>query len=51
MVDETKQRGDDESDAQGKPEKPGDLDFKKANEALKKMVRENQEWLKEMAKR
>jgi hypothetical protein len=30
---------------------PGNLDFKKAKEGLKKIVRENQEWLKEMADR
>ena len=28
---------------------PGKLDFKKADEVLKKVVRENLEWLKEMA--
>ena len=30
---------------------PGRLDFAKADEALKKIVRENKEWLKEMASR
>lgn len=28
---------------------PGRLDFKKADKVLKKIVRENKEWLKEMA--
>jgi len=30
---------------------PGRLDFERASEALKKIVRENKEWLKEMANR
>jgi hypothetical protein len=30
---------------------PGRLDFKRADEAFEKLVRENQEWLKEMANR
>ena len=34
-----------------KIQSPGKLDFKKADEVLKKVVRENQEWLKEMAEK
>ncbi len=30
---------------------PGHLDFKKADKVFEKIVRENQEWLKEMASR
>lgn len=44
--------GGDQSDGADKDlHEPGDLDFKKAREGLKKIVRENQEWLKEMANR
>jgi len=32
-----------------KIQNPGKLDFKKADEVVKRVVRENQEWLKEMA--
>lgn len=42
---------DQTSGADEKLRDPGDLDFKKAKEGLKKIVRENQEWLKEMANR
>lgn len=43
--------GDASSQSEGALQKPDTLDFKKANKAVKKIVRENQEWLKEMANR
>ncbi len=43
--------GEDGDPAGKKPRDPGTLDFKKAREGLKKIVEENQKWLKEMANR
>jgi len=34
-----------------KLQSPGKLDFKKANRTVAQVIRENQAWLKEMAKR
>ena len=35
----------------GSISKPGSLDFEKADRLLKKVVRENKRWLKEMAEK
>ncbi|MEX2246249.1 MAG: hypothetical protein WEC75_06140 [Dehalococcoidia bacterium] len=44
-------RGQTPASADESPQSPGPLGFEKANKALKKLVHENAEWLKEMAKR
>lgn len=48
---ETDGREQPQTNADEKLRDPGHLDFKKAREGLKKIVKENQKWLKEMANR
>ena len=51
-TDQTNGTGDGASrESEGKLVDPGLLDFKKAEKAFEKIVRENREWLKEMASR
>jgi len=37
--------------AEPKLKSPGKLDFKKADKMVERVIRENREWLKEMAKK